>query len=103
MQHADVFLFLFYFLLPNVQTSKAVVIEMIFHRPLNLKSMCVCSCNSKDSGSSLLGSMALPTSSPSPSYSETKPSGSSLLNGPHTYTQAADAIKVTHTHTHTLI
>ncbi|XP_053494963.1 CCR4-NOT transcription complex subunit 3b isoform X1 [Ictalurus furcatus] len=47
----------------------------------------------KDSGSSLLGSMTLPTSSPSPSYSESNPSGGSLLNGPHSYTQAADAIK----------
>ncbi|XP_060760840.1 CCR4-NOT transcription complex subunit 3b isoform X2 [Neoarius graeffei] len=47
----------------------------------------------KDSGSSLLGSMTLPTSSPTPSYSESKPSGGSLLNGPHSYTQAADAIK----------
>uniref|UniRef100_A0A4W4FCM0 CCR4-NOT transcription complex subunit 3 n=1 Tax=Electrophorus electricus TaxID=8005 RepID=A0A4W4FCM0_ELEEL len=47
----------------------------------------------KDGGSSLLGSMALPPSSPSPSYSEAKPSGSSILNGPHSYTQATDAIK----------
>ncbi|MCI4395522.1 hypothetical protein PGIGA_G00181530 [Pangasianodon gigas] len=47
----------------------------------------------KDNGSSLLGSMTLPTSSPSPSYSESKPSGGSLLNGPHSFTQAADAIK----------
>ncbi|KAF7686311.1 hypothetical protein HF521_015673 [Silurus meridionalis] len=47
----------------------------------------------KDTGSSLLGSLTLPTSSPSPSYSESKPIGGSLLNGPHSYTQAADAIK----------
>ncbi|XP_058260827.1 CCR4-NOT transcription complex subunit 3b isoform X2 [Hemibagrus wyckioides] len=47
----------------------------------------------KDSGSSLLGSITLAASSPSPSYSESKPSGGSLLNGPHSYTQAADAIK----------
>ncbi|KAK3525347.1 hypothetical protein QTP86_030335 [Hemibagrus guttatus] len=47
----------------------------------------------KDSGSSLLGSITLATSSPSPSYSESKPSGGSLLNGPHSYTQATDAIK----------
>uniref|UniRef100_A0AAR2IZD8 CCR4-NOT transcription complex subunit 3 n=1 Tax=Pygocentrus nattereri TaxID=42514 RepID=A0AAR2IZD8_PYGNA len=49
--------------------------------------------HSKDGGSSLLGAMTLPPSSPSPSYSESKPSGGSLLNGPHSYTQAADAIK----------
>ncbi|KAM9434372.1 CCR4-NOT transcription complex subunit 3b isoform 2-T2 [Clarias gariepinus] len=47
----------------------------------------------KDTGSSLLGSITLPTSSPSPPYSESKPSGGSLLNGPLSYTQAADAIK----------
>ncbi|XP_026999765.1 CCR4-NOT transcription complex subunit 3b isoform X3 [Tachysurus fulvidraco] len=47
----------------------------------------------KDSVSSLLGPITLATSSPSPSYSESKPSGGSLLNGPHSYTQAADAIK----------
>ncbi|XP_076864161.1 CCR4-NOT transcription complex subunit 3b [Brachyhypopomus gauderio] len=47
----------------------------------------------KDSGSSLLGSMSLPPSSPSPSYSENNPSGSSLLNGPLSYTQAPDAVK----------
>uniref|UniRef100_A0A672T5W7 CCR4-NOT transcription complex subunit 3 n=1 Tax=Sinocyclocheilus grahami TaxID=75366 RepID=A0A672T5W7_SINGR len=47
----------------------------------------------KDSGSSLLGLMTLPPSSPSPSYSESKAGGGSLLNGPHSYTQAADTIK----------
>lgn len=47
----------------------------------------------KDSGSILLGSITLSTSSPSPSYSESKSIGGSLLNGPHSYTQAADAIK----------
>uniref|UniRef100_A0A673IMV3 CCR4-NOT transcription complex subunit 3-like n=1 Tax=Sinocyclocheilus rhinocerous TaxID=307959 RepID=A0A673IMV3_9TELE len=47
----------------------------------------------KDSGSSLLGLMTLPPSSPSVSYSECKAGGGSLLNGPHSYTQAADTIK----------
>uniref|UniRef100_A0A673G0P0 CCR4-NOT transcription complex subunit 3-like n=1 Tax=Sinocyclocheilus rhinocerous TaxID=307959 RepID=A0A673G0P0_9TELE len=46
-----------------------------------------------DSGSSLLGSMTLPPSSPSPSYSESKAGSCSLLNGPHSYTQAVDTIK----------
>uniref|UniRef100_A0AAY4DUM7 CCR4-NOT transcription complex subunit 3 n=1 Tax=Denticeps clupeoides TaxID=299321 RepID=A0AAY4DUM7_9TELE len=52
-----------------------------------------CAHFSKDSGSSLLGPMTLPPSSPSPSYSEGKPAGGSLLNGPHSYTQSSDSIK----------
>uniref|UniRef100_A0A4W5PX63 CCR4-NOT transcription complex subunit 3 n=1 Tax=Hucho hucho TaxID=62062 RepID=A0A4W5PX63_9TELE len=48
---------------------------------------------SKDSGPSLLGSMTLPTSTPSPSYIESKPSGSSMLNGPLSYTQASESMK----------
>lgn len=52
--------------------------------------------NSKDAGSSLFQ-----PNSPSPSYSEAKPAGGSLLNGPHSYTQATDGIKV-HTHTQKL-
>uniref|UniRef100_A0A6Q2XHX7 CCR4-NOT transcription complex subunit 3 n=1 Tax=Esox lucius TaxID=8010 RepID=A0A6Q2XHX7_ESOLU len=47
----------------------------------------------KDSGPSLLGSMTLTSSSPSPSYSESKPSGGSLLNGPLSYTQASESMK----------
>lgn len=50
--------------------------------------------NSKDSGCSLLSSMTLAPSSPSPSYSESKPGGGSLLNGPHSYSQASEGIKV---------
>uniref|UniRef100_A0A9J7ZVA0 CCR4-NOT transcription complex, subunit 3b n=1 Tax=Cyprinus carpio carpio TaxID=630221 RepID=A0A9J7ZVA0_CYPCA len=46
-----------------------------------------------DSGSSLLGLMTLPPSSPSPSYSESKAGSCNLMNGPHSYTQAADTIK----------
>uniref|UniRef100_A0A3Q1CRY8 CCR4-NOT transcription complex subunit 3 n=1 Tax=Amphiprion ocellaris TaxID=80972 RepID=A0A3Q1CRY8_AMPOC len=50
---------------------------------------------SKDTGPSLLGSMSLSSSSPSPaSYSEAKPvSGGSLLNGPLSYSQSSDSIK----------
>ncbi|KAG7469401.1 hypothetical protein MATL_G00128480 [Megalops atlanticus] len=48
----------------------------------------------KDNGSSLLGPITLPPSSPSPSYSEGKPGGGSLLNGPHSYPQASDGIKL---------
>uniref|UniRef100_A0A667XVT3 CCR4-NOT transcription complex subunit 3 n=1 Tax=Myripristis murdjan TaxID=586833 RepID=A0A667XVT3_9TELE len=50
---------------------------------------------SKDTGSSLLGSLSLSPSSPSPaSYSEAKTAGSgSLLNGPLSYSQASDIIK----------
>uniref|UniRef100_A0A674F5A0 CCR4-NOT transcription complex subunit 3 n=1 Tax=Salmo trutta TaxID=8032 RepID=A0A674F5A0_SALTR len=44
-------------------------------------------------GPSLLGSMTLPTSTPSPSYIESKPSGSSMLNGPLCYTQASESMK----------
>ncbi|XP_030596914.1 CCR4-NOT transcription complex subunit 3-like [Archocentrus centrarchus] len=50
----------------------------------------------KDTGPSLLGSMSLSSSSPSPaSYSEAKTaSGSSLLNGPMSYSQqSSDSIK----------
>ncbi|MBN3296905.1 CNOT3 protein, partial [Amia calva] len=42
------------------------------------------------SSSSLLGSMSLPPSSPSPSYSDGK--GAGLLNGPHSYSQG-DGVK----------
>ncbi|KAJ8354885.1 hypothetical protein SKAU_G00224520 [Synaphobranchus kaupii] len=48
----------------------------------------------KDNGPSLLGSMTLPPSSPSPSYSESKPGSGSLMNGPHSYTQTSDSIKL---------
>uniref|UniRef100_A0A674B6Y6 CCR4-NOT transcription complex subunit 3 n=1 Tax=Salmo trutta TaxID=8032 RepID=A0A674B6Y6_SALTR len=46
---------------------------------------------SKDSGPSLLGPMTLPTSSPSPSYSESKLPGSGMLNGPLSYTQTSES------------
>ncbi|XP_029976610.1 CCR4-NOT transcription complex subunit 3-like isoform X2 [Salarias fasciatus] len=49
----------------------------------------------KDTGPSLLGSVSLSSSSPSPaSYSEAKTvSGSSLLNGPLSFSQPSDSIK----------
>ncbi|KAK2830828.1 hypothetical protein Q5P01_018759 [Channa striata] len=51
----------------------------------------------KDTGPSLLSSMSLSSSSPSPaSYSEAKTAsggGSSLLNGPMSYSQSSDSIK----------
>uniref|UniRef100_A0A8C7G1N1 CCR4-NOT transcription complex subunit 3 n=1 Tax=Oncorhynchus kisutch TaxID=8019 RepID=A0A8C7G1N1_ONCKI len=43
------------------------------------------------SGPSLLGPMILPTSSPSPSYSESKLPGSGMLNGPLSYTQTSES------------
>ncbi|KAJ8289958.1 hypothetical protein GJAV_G00007160 [Gymnothorax javanicus] len=49
----------------------------------------------KDNGSSLLGSITLPPSSPSPSYSESKPVSGSLMNGPHSHAQTPDSIKLT--------
>lgn len=51
---------------------------------------------SKDTGPSLLGSLSLSSSSPSPAYySEAKTvSGGSLLNGPLSYSQSSDVIKV---------
>lgn len=66
-----------------------------------------CPLPSKDTGPSLLGSMSLSSNSPSPaSYSEAKSvSGSSLLNGPLSYSQSSDSIKVriyTQTHSVTL-
>ncbi|XP_018593486.1 CCR4-NOT transcription complex subunit 3a isoform X2 [Scleropages formosus] len=47
----------------------------------------------KDNSSSLLDSMTLPPSSPSPSYSENKQANSSLQNGPHSYTAGSEGIK----------
>ncbi|KAM8870608.1 CCR4-NOT transcription complex subunit 3a isoform 2-T2 [Spinachia spinachia] len=46
-----------------------------------------------DNGPSLISSITLPPSSPSPSFSDSTPGGGSLLNGPHSYTQASDALK----------
>ncbi|XP_037309808.2 CCR4-NOT transcription complex subunit 3a isoform X1 [Pungitius pungitius] len=48
---------------------------------------------SMDNGPSLISSITLPPSSPSPSFSDSTPGGGSLLNGPHSYTQASDALK----------
>ncbi|XP_034731380.1 CCR4-NOT transcription complex subunit 3a isoform X2 [Etheostoma cragini] len=47
-----------------------------------------------DNGPSLISSITLPPSSPSPSFSDSTPVGGSLLNGPHSYTQASEALKV---------
>uniref|UniRef100_A0A672HS59 CCR4-NOT transcription complex, subunit 3a n=1 Tax=Salarias fasciatus TaxID=181472 RepID=A0A672HS59_SALFA len=44
-----------------------------------------------DNGPSLISSITLPPSSPSPSFSDSTPGGGSLLNGPHSYTQASEA------------
>uniref|UniRef100_A0A8C3AM32 CCR4-NOT transcription complex subunit 3 n=1 Tax=Cyclopterus lumpus TaxID=8103 RepID=A0A8C3AM32_CYCLU len=44
-----------------------------------------------DNGPSLITSITLPPSSPSPSFSDSTPGGGSLLNGPHSYTQASEA------------
>ncbi|XP_029307259.1 CCR4-NOT transcription complex subunit 3a isoform X2 [Cottoperca gobio] len=46
-----------------------------------------------DNGPSLISSITLPPSSPSPSFSDSTPGGVSLLNGPHSYTQASEALK----------
>lgn len=53
-------------------------------------------CPRKDSGPSLLSSLSLSSSSPSPAfYSEAKTASSgSLLNGPLSYSQSSDIIKV---------
>ncbi|KAM4579728.1 CCR4-NOT transcription complex subunit 3a isoform 2-T2 [Odontesthes bonariensis] len=47
-----------------------------------------------DNGPSLISSITLPPSSPSPSFSDSTPGGGSLLNGPHSYTQASEGLKV---------
>uniref|UniRef100_A0A8C5DHY9 CCR4-NOT transcription complex subunit 3 n=1 Tax=Gouania willdenowi TaxID=441366 RepID=A0A8C5DHY9_GOUWI len=66
---------------------------------LSLKQLliCVCSflltCFSLDNGPSLISSITLPPSSPSPSFSDSTPGGGSLLNGPHSYTQNSDVLK----------
>ncbi|XP_068998768.1 CCR4-NOT transcription complex subunit 3a isoform X4 [Embiotoca jacksoni] len=46
-----------------------------------------------DNGPSLISSITLPPSSPSPSFSDSTPGGGSLLNGPHSYTQASEGLK----------
>ncbi|XP_061572944.1 CCR4-NOT transcription complex subunit 3a isoform X1 [Cololabis saira] len=46
-----------------------------------------------DNGPSLISSITLPPSSPSPSFSDSTPGGGSLLNGPHSYTQATEGLK----------
>ncbi|XP_051577272.1 CCR4-NOT transcription complex subunit 3a isoform X2 [Myxocyprinus asiaticus] len=46
-----------------------------------------------DNGLSLLSSITLPPSSPSPAFTDSTPGGGSLLNGPHSYTPNTDAIK----------
>lgn len=49
---------------------------------------------SMDNGPSLISSITLPPSSPSPSFSDSITGGGSLLNGPHSYTQASEGLKV---------
>lgn len=49
---------------------------------------------SLDNGPSLLSSITLPPSSPSPAFNDSTPGGGSLLNGPHSYTPNTEAIKV---------
>uniref|UniRef100_A0A6Q2YHM5 CCR4-NOT transcription complex subunit 3 n=1 Tax=Esox lucius TaxID=8010 RepID=A0A6Q2YHM5_ESOLU len=46
-----------------------------------------------DNGPSLISSITLPPSSPSPSFSDSNPGDGSLLNGPHSYTQASEGLK----------
>uniref|UniRef100_A0A3Q1JJ82 CCR4-NOT transcription complex subunit 3 n=1 Tax=Anabas testudineus TaxID=64144 RepID=A0A3Q1JJ82_ANATE len=49
-------------------------------------------CCRMDNGPSLISSITLPPSSPSPSFSDSTPGGGSLLNGPHSYTQAPEPL-----------
>ncbi|CAL8290435.1 unnamed protein product [Merluccius merluccius] len=46
-----------------------------------------------DNGPSLISSITLPPSSPSPSFSDSTPGGGSLLNGPHSYSQTPESLK----------
>nr|XP_021322353.1 CCR4-NOT transcription complex subunit 3 isoform X1 [Danio rerio] len=46
-----------------------------------------------DNGPSLLSSITLPPSTPSPAFTDSTPGGGSLLNGPHSYTPNTEAIK----------
>ncbi|XP_077577219.1 CCR4-NOT transcription complex subunit 3a isoform X2 [Stigmatopora nigra] len=46
-----------------------------------------------DNGPSLISSITLPPSSPSPSFSDSTPGGGNLLNGPHSYAQASEGLK----------
>uniref|UniRef100_A0A7N8XN17 CCR4-NOT transcription complex subunit 3 n=1 Tax=Mastacembelus armatus TaxID=205130 RepID=A0A7N8XN17_9TELE len=58
-----------------------------------LSPCCSCSiCYRMDNGPSLISSITLPPSSPSPSFSDSTPGGGSLLNGPHSYTQAPEPL-----------
>uniref|UniRef100_A0A3Q1G345 CCR4-NOT transcription complex, subunit 3a n=1 Tax=Acanthochromis polyacanthus TaxID=80966 RepID=A0A3Q1G345_9TELE len=56
--------------------------------------LCPPPCCRMDNGPSLISSITLPPSSPSPSFSDSTPGGGSLLNGPHSYTQASEGLKV---------
>uniref|UniRef100_A0A3P9NNX2 CCR4-NOT transcription complex subunit 3 n=1 Tax=Poecilia reticulata TaxID=8081 RepID=A0A3P9NNX2_POERE len=51
------------------------------------------SSTSQDNGPSLISSITLPPSSPSPSFSDSTPGGGCLLNGPHSYPQASEGLK----------
>uniref|UniRef100_A0A3Q0RIR3 CCR4-NOT transcription complex subunit 3 n=1 Tax=Amphilophus citrinellus TaxID=61819 RepID=A0A3Q0RIR3_AMPCI len=48
--------------------------------------------NQMDNGPSLISSITLPPSSPSPSFSDSTPGGGSLLNGPHSFSQAPEPL-----------
>lgn len=86
---------------PDIPTKKK---KCIFKRrnPHNYQYHCLNSppipstVRRKDTGPSLLGSLTLSSSSPSPAfYSEAKTASSgSLLNGPLSYSQSSDIIKV---------
>uniref|UniRef100_A0AAQ5YKR5 CCR4-NOT transcription complex subunit 3 n=1 Tax=Amphiprion ocellaris TaxID=80972 RepID=A0AAQ5YKR5_AMPOC len=57
------------------------------------RPLCPPTCCRMDNGPSLISSITLPPSSPSPSFSDSTPGGGSLLNGPHSYTQASEGLK----------
>uniref|UniRef100_A0A8C5DBK3 CCR4-NOT transcription complex subunit 3 n=1 Tax=Gouania willdenowi TaxID=441366 RepID=A0A8C5DBK3_GOUWI len=82
----------------NGSTSRFCTrVEFLFHVVRKQLLICVCSflltCFSLDNGPSLISSITLPPSSPSPSFSDSTPGGGSLLNGPHSYTQNSDVLK----------
>uniref|UniRef100_A0A4W5R0C2 CCR4-NOT transcription complex subunit 3 n=1 Tax=Hucho hucho TaxID=62062 RepID=A0A4W5R0C2_9TELE len=85
----------------NGSTSYSAVVaestaESAFSTPSQLQSSQPSSLTSSashmDNGPSLISSITLPPSSPSPSFSDSIPGGGSLLNGPHSYTQAPEPL-----------
>uniref|UniRef100_A0A3B4ZCB2 CCR4-NOT transcription complex subunit 3 n=1 Tax=Stegastes partitus TaxID=144197 RepID=A0A3B4ZCB2_9TELE len=76
---------------PHDHFSSSNSARFLWFRFLTL-SLCCSARFRMDNGPSLISSITLPPSSPSPSFSDSTPGGGSLLNGPHSYTQAPEPL-----------